>query len=69
VNQSRGFLIERGITVRQGPAPLRKALPQIPHPLIDDTFVTRDLAQARELLAMMTQDEAERRIRDRLADH
>jgi len=29
MNQIRGFLIERGITVRQGPASLRKALPQI----------------------------------------
>ena len=29
INQIRGFLIERGITVRQGPAPLRKALPAI----------------------------------------
>jgi transposase len=29
INQIRGFLIERGITVRQGPAPLRKALPDI----------------------------------------
>src|SRR3974377_868224 len=29
INQIRGFLRERGITVRQGPAPLRKALPQI----------------------------------------
>jgi transposase len=27
INQIRGFLIERGITVRQGVAPLRKALP------------------------------------------
>jgi hypothetical protein len=26
INQMRGFLIERGITVRQGPMPLRKAL-------------------------------------------
>ena len=26
INQIRGFLIERGITVRQGAAPLRKAL-------------------------------------------
>jgi transposase len=26
INQIRGFLIERGITVRQGPVPLRKAL-------------------------------------------
>src|SRR5262245_42739168 len=26
INQIRGFLIERGITVQQGPAPLRKAL-------------------------------------------
>jgi transposase len=26
INQIRGFLIERGITVRQGPTPLRKAL-------------------------------------------
>jgi transposase len=29
INQIRGFLLERGITVRQGPAPLRKALPNI----------------------------------------
>ena len=29
INQIRGFLIERGITVRQGPAPLRKALRDI----------------------------------------
>ena len=29
INQIRGFLIERGITVRQGPVPLRKALPDI----------------------------------------
>ena len=29
INQIRGFLIERGVTVRQGPAPLRKALPDI----------------------------------------
>jgi transposase len=29
LNQIRGFLIERGITVRQGPGPLRKALPEI----------------------------------------
>jgi transposase len=29
INQIRGFLIERGITVQQGPAPLRKALPAI----------------------------------------
>ena len=29
INQIRGFLVERGITVRQGPAPLRKALPDI----------------------------------------
>ena len=29
INQIRGFLIERGITVRQGPAPLRQALPAI----------------------------------------
>src|SRR4029434_861125 len=28
-NQIRGFLIERGITVRQGLMPLRKALPEI----------------------------------------
>ena len=26
INQIRGFLIERGITVRQGPAPLGEAL-------------------------------------------
>jgi transposase len=29
INQIRGFLIERGITVRQGAAPLRKMLPEI----------------------------------------
>jgi len=29
INQIRAFLIERGITVRQGPAPLRKAMPEI----------------------------------------
>jgi transposase len=29
INQIRGFLIERGITVRQGPGPLRKALVDI----------------------------------------
>jgi transposase len=29
INQIRGFLIERGITVPQGVAPLRKALPDI----------------------------------------
>jgi transposase len=29
INQIRGFLIKRGITVRQGVAPLRKALPDI----------------------------------------
>jgi transposase len=29
INQMRGALIERGLTVRQGPGPLRKALPTI----------------------------------------
>jgi transposase len=29
INQIRGFLIERGITVRQGPGPLRKVLPEV----------------------------------------
>jgi len=29
INQIRGFLIERGITVRQGLMPLRKALAEI----------------------------------------
>ena len=29
INQIRSFLIERGITVRQGPAPLRKVLPEV----------------------------------------
>ena len=29
INQIRGFLIERGIVVRQGPAPLRKALSEL----------------------------------------
>src|SRR6266567_951014 len=36
INQIRGFLIERGITVRQGPMPLRKALAEI---LSSDTGV------------------------------
>src|SRR3981081_1790486 len=37
INQIRGFLIERGITVRQGPAPLRKALlsPRMVHLIAD----------------------------------
>src|ERR687883_3930 len=29
INQIRSFLLERGITVRQGPGPLRQALPEI----------------------------------------
>jgi transposase len=29
INQIRGFLMERGITVRKGPGPLREALPEI----------------------------------------
>ena len=29
INQIRGFLLDRGITVRQVPIPLRKALPEI----------------------------------------
>ena len=29
INQIRGFLLERGITVRQAPGPLRKALPEL----------------------------------------
>src|SRR5262245_63423837 len=29
INQIRGFLIERGVTVRQGPRPLRKVLPEV----------------------------------------
>jgi transposase len=29
INQIRGFLIERGITLRQGPGPLRKLLPEV----------------------------------------
>ena len=29
INQIRGFLLERGTAVRQGPAPLRKALPAV----------------------------------------
>jgi len=37
INQIRGFLIERGITVRQGPSPVRKLLPEVlsspPQPL------------------------------------
>jgi transposase len=32
INQIRGFLIERGITVRQGPAPLRNVLPVLSSP-------------------------------------
>jgi len=53
-------------------ASLRNALTDIepftdPHPLIDDAFVIRDLAQARQLLASMTEDEIQERIRG-LAD-
>jgi transposase len=33
INQIRGFLIERGITVRQGPGSLRKVLPEVLSPL------------------------------------
>jgi hypothetical protein len=29
INHMRGFLIERGITVRQGPRPLRKEMPEV----------------------------------------
>jgi hypothetical protein len=29
INQIRGFLIERGVAVRQGPGPLRKVLPEL----------------------------------------
>jgi transposase len=29
INQIRGFLIERGITVRQGARPLGRALPEV----------------------------------------
>jgi transposase len=29
INQIRSFLIERGITVQQGPGPLRKVLPEV----------------------------------------
>jgi hypothetical protein len=32
INQIRGFLLEHGITVRQGPAGLRQALPKISSP-------------------------------------
>ena len=35
INQIRGFLIERGITVRQGVVPLHRALPDILSPSTD----------------------------------
>jgi hypothetical protein len=51
---------------------LRSALTDIipwtnPHPLIDDTFVIRDLKQARQLLQAMSPQEIDERLRDRLA--
>jgi len=51
INQIRGFLIERGITVRQGLVPLRKALPEI---LSSNTDVLSPRMVA--LIADLTQD-------------
>jgi hypothetical protein len=37
-----------------------------PHPLIDDTFVIRDIEAARRLLSEMTDEEISQRINERL---
>ena len=59
INQIRGFLIERGITVRQGPAPLRKLLPAI--------FSSPPPALSPRLLRLIIElDQEWRRLDDRL---
>jgi transposase len=60
INQIRGFLIERGITVRQGPAPLRKALSNI---------LSSDSPTLSPRLVRLISDLAEdwRRLDDRIA--
>ena len=60
INQIRGFLIERGITVRQGPAPLRKALSDI---------LSSNSPTLSERLVRLITDLAEdwRRLDDRIA--
>ena len=60
INQIRGFLIERGITVRQGVVPLRKALPDI---LSSNTDVLSP--RMVNLIADLTQDW--RRLDERIA--
>jgi len=52
-------------------ATLRNALTNItphtePNPLIDDTFVIRDLAQVRSFVAEMTNEQIEDQLRKRL---
>ena len=59
INQIRGFLIERGITVRQGPAPLRKVLPEV--------LSSPPEALSPRLLRLISElDEDWRRLDDRL---
>ena len=59
INQIRGFLIERGITVRQGPAPLRKALPEV--------FSSPPEALSPRILRLIAElDEDWRRLDERL---
>jgi transposase len=60
INQIRGFLIERGITVRQGPAPLRKALSDMLH----SSSPTLSLRMVR-LIADLSEDW--RRLDNRIA--
>src|SRR6516162_7723256 len=60
INQIRGFLIERGITVRQRPAPLRKALSDI----LNSSSPTLSPRMVR-LIADLSEDW--RRLDDRIA--
>jgi len=60
INQIRGFLIERGITVRQRPAPLRKALSD----MLNSTSPTLSPRMVR-LIADLSEDW--RRLDDRIA--
>src|SRR6201982_3365517 len=60
-NQIRGFLIERGITVRQGLMPLRKALPEI--------LSSNSAALSPRMIALIADLAADwRRLDERIAD-
>ena len=61
INQIRGFLIERGITVRQGRKPLRRALPNILN--ADDTDLSPRMVR---IIADLSQDW--RRLDERIED-